>query len=431
MSLLTVRIPELANLTSGVELDPADKFPVYIVSENKTKQATLQDLLAFVDGGGGATHPPVVWGGEMIYKVTAGAAGTDTASIPSLAGKEWTLERGGLPLEALLPDNSNAATAEYEILNAGGFKLLQSGDVLALNERFKLTIFSLISTTNPTPNTASFIKGKKVVTSNVTLDAVNDVNKLIQCRGYNTALVITIPDLADITENAFIPIESTINQNKAVTIQSTGGQYFYFNSSGRTSFHLMPGEVVWLYRDSDGFYVINDFADKYKHLAKPFAAYKTDLNQLVCKGQELIRDEHPRLWAYVQTLGSSLVSEATWQTASVTVSGRTVLKPYRGCFSSGNGSTTFRLPDLMNMFLRGVKTETGSDTERHLNKPGGYQDATVKVADDLKALKVTGTFTYQTGDNSAGEPNLVTGYDISNGVETRPEDVGVLWLINE
>lgn len=432
MALPTVRIPELPTLSEGVELNLADMLAIFIASENKTKKVTLSDLNTFFNtGGGGGSHPPVVFGGEMIYIVPSGAAGTDTASIPSLAGLDFTLKRGMQPLIALLPDSSNSAIAEYEILDAGGFKLLQSGDELVLDERFSLNIFSLIGGgTGGGTTTLSFITGKKVVTTNVTLDAATEMNKIIQCRGTSSALTITLPSIEDIAVNSLIPIETSVNQAKPVTIATTGGQYIYLNSTSKTSICLMPGEVVWLYRDEDGFYIINDFADRYRKLAKPEASYKAELNQLVCKGQLLNRADYPRLWEYIQTLGSSFVSDATWSTTSATISGRTVPFPYRGCFSSGDGSTTFRLPDLMNMFLRGVKTETGSDAERHLNKPGGYQDATVKVADDLKALKITGTFTYQTGDNTVDEPNLVSGYDISTGIETRPENVGMLWVIN-
>lgn len=430
--LLTSRINELPPKTVGIDLSLSDLIPVWIASENKTKRITLQALNTFFDngGGGGGVHPPVVYGGEMIYIVPADAAGTDTAYISSIAGKDFSLERGGLPLIPLLPDGSNTAIAEYEVLDAGGFKLRLAGDILILDERFKLTLYSLIGG-GPIPVTpVSFITGKKVVSTNTTLDPDTEMNKLIQVRGAGTALVVTIPSVDDIPENSFIPIETSINNTKPTTVQSTGGQYFYFNGSSKTAIYLMPGEVCWIFRDTDGLYIINDFPERYRQLAKPAAAYKADINQLVCKGQLVNREDYPRLWEYVQTLGSSLVTDATWSTASVVVSGRTVPFPYRGCFSSGDGSTTFRIPDLMNMFLRGVKTETGSDSERHLNKPGGYQDATVKVADDLKALKVTGTFTYQTGDSSPAEPNLVTGYDISTGIETRPEDIGVLWVIN-
>lgn len=432
--LATVRIPELPPLTSGVELDLQDKLPIYIVTENRTRRVTLQELNTFFAlGGGGGGHAPVVTGGELVYVVPNSAAGTDTASIPSLAGLDFTLERSGMPMIPLLPDGSNGPSgtnkAEFEILNAGGFKLLQSGDELALNERFKLTIYSLIGG-GPSTTISSFITGKKVVSTNVTLDAAADVNKVIQVRGLSTALTVTIPDIADMAANSFLIIETAINNTKPTKIQTTGGQYIYFNNGSKTAIYMHPGEVCWLYRDEDGLYIIGEFAEKYRQLAKPMAAYKVDMNQLLCKGQEVNRADFPRLWEYAQTLGSSLVSDTVWATPSVTVSGRTVLLPYRGCFSTGDGSTTFRIPDLMNMFLRGLKSDSGTDSERHLNKPGGYQDATVKVPDGVGGVKNPGTNTATSTDVSAGEIDIRNYYSISTGVETRPEGIGVLWVIN-
>ena len=49
----TVRIPELNPLTTGLDLDLADKLPIYIASENKTKRVSLQQLNTFFALGGG------------------------------------------------------------------------------------------------------------------------------------------------------------------------------------------------------------------------------------------------------------------------------------------------------------------------------------------------------------------------------------------
>lgn len=441
MALSTVRIPELAPLTVDLPLALTDKLPIYIASENKTKRVDLQSLNTFFNtGGGGGTHPPVVWGGEMIYVVPSGAAGTTTASIPSIAGQDFTLERGGFPMIALLEDESNAAIAEYEILDAGGFKLLQAGDALVLNERFKLTLHSLIGGSGGGSTTyASFIKGKKSVSANTTLDPVNDINKIIQLRGVSNALTITIPSVGDMAANTLIVIESAINNSKEHTITTTGGQYIYFNNQQKTTIYIRPGEVIWLFRDDDGLYVINDWGLVYKKIAQPLAAYKAELNQLVCKGQLVNRADYPRLWEYVQGLGSSLVSDATWSTVSATVAGRTVDRPYRGCFSSGDGTTTFRLPDLLSVALRGVLSETGTDPNRHLNKPGGYQDDAIEshqhglphYKNDTSGGDQPNTL-YLGNDHGAfplGSEEYKTG-SAGNSPETRMENVGVLWVIN-
>src|SRR5438105_5891150 len=126
MSLLpTVRIPELPPKTVDLDLDLADRMPLWISAENKTKYATLQQLYTFFQTGGGGSHSPVVYGGRMLYIVPPADAGTDTAAIPSIAGQEFILRRGGFPMIPQLPVTDPGyplAGAEYEILNAGGFK---------------------------------------------------------------------------------------------------------------------------------------------------------------------------------------------------------------------------------------------------------------------------------------------------------------------
>jgi hypothetical protein len=467
-ALKTARIPELSSQTEDVPLSLEDLIPVYIKSEDKTKKVPLQKIsdLITLDPGDGA-HAPVVYGGELIYKVPLSAAGTNTASIPSIAGKDFTLERGGNPLDPLLPDNSNADTAEYEVLDAGGFRLLQPGDILGLGERFLLKIWSLMGGpgTPGTTGSSGFITGKKVISTNTTLDPASDMNKLIMIRADTASIAVTIPAVEDIPLNSFIPIETNINNSKPATVTTTGGQFIYFRNTSKTSVFMHPGEVLWLFRDDDGLYVINDFYLCYKDLGRPLPSYKADLNELVCKGQVLIRADYPRLWEYVSSMGSSLVSETTWQTANVYRQGNTytttppvgsyitIARPYRGCFSTGDGSTTFRLPDLMNLGVRGVKAETGSDDERFHNKPGGYQDHLQQQhyhTDGHETTGSGGTFrkgvahlievaagsgagnTTQNQISSSGgvisvsdDPDDGANY----GVENRMENFGTLWVI--
>lgn len=60
------------------------------------------------------------------------------------------------------------------------------------------------------------------------------------------------------------------------------------------------------------------------------------LPRLPVDGQLLNRTDYPELWAFVSSGGYPLIPEADWQSTPLS----------RGSFSSGNGSTTFRMPDL-------------------------------------------------------------------------------------
>ncbi len=114
---------------------------MYIDADGRTRHSTLQALYNLIHtGSGGGSYTPVYLGGSVIYKVPPGMAGNNTAVIPALAGKDFLLRRSGNPLEP---------GTEYEILNAGGFKLMLPDDVFFEGEKFELDVFSL--QTGPTP----------------------------------------------------------------------------------------------------------------------------------------------------------------------------------------------------------------------------------------------------------------------------------------
>ncbi|WP_175752438.1 phage tail protein [Burkholderia ambifaria] len=60
---------------------------------------------------------------------------------------------------------------------------------------------------------------------------------------------------------------------------------------------------------------------------------------LKANGAVLNRTDYPALWSYAQASGA-LVSDAEWQSSRW------------GCFSTGDGSTTFRLPEMRGEFIR-------------------------------------------------------------------------------
>lgn len=87
-------------------------------------------------------------------------------------------------------------------------------------------------------------------------------------------------------------------------------------------------------------------------------------------GQEANRSDYPSLWALVSSGGMPLVTEASWQ-------GNPSL---RGSFSTGNGSSTFRFPDLngkqTNSFGAVVLRGDGAFSA---GSPGAMQDSQNKA----------------------------------------------------
>lgn len=442
---LEVRIPELPLKTSP---KLTDKIALWSSEDNITSSVELSDLRVLILNGEENNYTQVFGGASIIYTVDDAEAGGTIASIPELAGYAFKLRREGYPLKMQSYTTQgdpvlDPSAVEYEILASGGFEIKIPGDKLIKGQRFEIDIIETApGSGNGGPinlsGSGAFIKGKVEVAANLAYDLDNHLWKLLQVRSGNTQVTITLPDIADarVPDHLFIPIETAFGTTVQTTIETTAGQFIYMNNSSYEKLYMGVGEALWLIRNSDGWYVINDFGVNYRELARPRASYEIGPNEILCNGQELSRAAYARVWEKVQTFGGSLVSDATWLTATATNgAGATIDKPYRGCYSTGDGSTTFRVPDLMNMFLRGVKTDSGTDDERVLNKAGGYQQGMVEEHTHGENVSVDGgsskgfvgdnnNSTSTTGDNTPLET------DPYGGVETRPENVGVLWVIN-
>jgi microcystin-dependent protein len=127
-------------------------------------------------------------------------------------------------------------------------------------------------------------------------------------------------------------------------------------------------------------------------------------------GALLTRASYVDLWTFAQSSGNVSADDASWRP---------------GGFSPGNGSTTFRIPDLRGLFVRGHHDGSGTyepDTSRVL---GSYQ------ADELKAHTHTWTRKQTVGGTLAGSDNNQVGDGTANtgstgGAETRPRNVSLL-----
>jgi phage-related tail fiber protein len=73
---------------------------------------------------------------------------------------------------------------------------------------------------------------------------------------------------------------------------------------------------------------------------------------LKMNGSSLIRTDYPELWSFAQASGN-LVTDTAWYSTSAI-----------GSFSQGNGSTTFRIPDLRGEFVRAWDDSRGIDSGR-------------------------------------------------------------------
>jgi hypothetical protein len=82
---------------------------------------------------------------------------------------------------------------------------------------------------------------------------------------------------------------------------------------------------------------------------------------LKLNGAVVRRVDYPALWAYAQASGA-IVAESAWTSNNW------------GCFSTGDGATTFRLPEFRGEFLRCWDDARGADANRGIGTYQAYQN---------------------------------------------------------
>lgn len=90
-------------------------------------------------------------------------------------------------------------------------------------------------------------------------------------------------------------------------------------------------------------------------------------NWIKLQGQEVLREDYPKLFSYAED-NNLLVSEEQWN------QGYTSNFSYVGLFSKGDESTTFRIPDYRACFIRGLDTGRGIDVYGDTNASGDPED---------------------------------------------------------
>lgn len=84
---------------------------------------------------------------------------------------------------------------------------------------------------------------------------------------------------------------------------------------------------------------------------QPFLVTKVPDGWLECNGALVSRTTYPEFWSWIQE-NAPIVSETDWQTAAST-------QTSVGYYSSGDGSTTFRLPRIVDFVQGGVLADSG------------------------------------------------------------------------
>lgn len=208
----------------------------------------------------------------------------------------------------------------------------------------------------------------KIVTGAYSFDDA-DVNKLLVFNITNNTS-FDLPAASLYPAGFIIPVTTRINAIKALTVNGT----IRFANESRINMHMHDGEVLWFVGANDHWEIANAFGN-FSNAGQDIMSRKQLRNTLIRNGQIVNRQDVPRLAEFMLSLvdGQERVGDATW------LSDPFGQPKYRGLYSTGNGTTTMRLPDDRGMYDRYLDLGRGIDTGRLHNYAGGYEP------DDIKA----------------------------------------------
>lgn len=428
--LLKVRINELPDYeVGGNKISLNDLLPVYRVADNKTVQTSLEVIRALMVNSSDEVLTPKLMGDTFI--VTAGPAEneSDIFNIPVLANKEFKLRPAGF--RALKVDE------EYEMLASGGFKLLTR--TMVEGEEFEIELIDDSIAVNPGSSAGTTLfTGAITINSSTLLNFTNFGNKLIQLRPTGPVVGVpyvpmatTLPKVEDVPENTVWFFEASLAQYES-RIATSNGQYIYINGGSVQEVFLRKGEFLIVYRGADGWYVWA-FDPRMTQVGQINYGYSVDDDEIELNGGTYSKTLYPRTWKKItEKFSASLVSEATWQTATATIGGVNYAYPYRGCFADVDANT-FRMPDFVESGLRVIGSSVRfSATARSVNQPGGFQKDQVGEINYELHLPRGDNFT---GGNNSGRlgkgldanvsPDQIIQMQINAGQETIMKNIGL------
>ncbi|WP_432712587.1 hypothetical protein [Pedobacter sp.] len=243
--------------------------------------------------------------------------------------------------------------------------------------------------------------------------------KLVVINPGNASIDCTLPALSSDDAGSKVSLVA-YNVAKQVSITSTANDIL-LGSTTRQKLFMGNGdslELIWL----GNTWMVFEAKGNFTAVGGFEYGYAVAANTVVANGAILSRAEYPRLWEYVSVLSGGLVSDYYWNS----------IANYKGFFSSGDGSSTFRIPDLRSMFIRGLDLGAGITFGRNLENPGGYE------ADEFKSHSHTITPDDHPGRSDNANDRQVmeqngNGRTIqtssTGGSETRPKNIGLIPLI--
>ncbi|HMM20643.1 MAG TPA: phage tail protein [Selenomonadales bacterium] len=134
-------------------------------------------------------------------------------------------------------------------------------------------------------------------------------------------------------------------------------------------------------------------------------------------GAEVSRDTYPQLWAWVQ-VNAPLITEAAWQAQAAAQSSV-------GAYSSGDGSTTFRLPRIVDYLRGGLAADVGTwQGDQNLSHGHDVQNLMTSTTGGSSIALLR-----KWDSNAPVGPVVSDALKLSGGDEARPKTIRFLFCV--
>jgi hypothetical protein len=251
----------------------------------------------------------------------------------SLVGWDYSLEMVGY---GTLED-----TVDYTQDTGGGWTLL-NGQTIGNQQKFVIHFqpqIAQVQTSQP-----SLINASKLVTTSTSLSNT-DKNTAVLIQGASTNIQVGLPALSTMADFDVIYLYSYGGSHINASIPCNGSDTIQRNTVV-SKIVLGQNEIARLFKMTIGgtarWYIDNELSGL-DCVGELFDAYDTNyINTVPFDGSLLNRSDYERLWDIVSALPTGvLIADSAFN--DVDANGNYINK---GKFTTGNGTTTFRVPDL-------------------------------------------------------------------------------------
>lgn len=250
----------------------------------------------------------------------------------------------------------NGTPTTQDDLTANGYEYLAAEYSIGDGEKSVLVFLPQLAATS-TPDSGSVISSTSILTANTSLTN-SAMGQSFLLQGSGPYFQVTLPALSSISDSIPISFYSAGGNhiNVGIFVAGDGPFQWYRNwtdfSSNNNSGHMYLGQsealVIYKFTRPDTlqpYWLVMSGGEGYRMTGEIIYDYSMiPINTVFANGQLLSRTTYARLWEFVQTAGSNVIADSAFNN-TITVNGVTWQTNW-GYFTTGDGSTTFRVPKL-------------------------------------------------------------------------------------